>query len=613
MARKVELELDITSDVSGLDTDTATRDLRDLQDAADATKDAIGDISSTEVDISVEDRALETLQDRIRDLRRQMSDDIALGVDSSEARKDLTRAESDYRTLKRSIERDTIEIDVEVDQSGGGGFSAAREASGEFKQEALANFSEVTSSFDGSMASIGDLAQGTLGGLASGFSETLGGIKGLMAGLGVGVAAAGVGLAISRLEQLEEAAQETRDASVDMAEALLESGQSMADFAREGGYARDAILELARAGSARFHWFWEDGATGLDDLQESLAITGLTVEDFVTAAEQGPDALRKLAGGMTEVADATVDYSTPLKFITSVLAAAPFQKGIDEVDKLADSMDNGADIADILGTATGDAAGDIDGMADAAGDAEDAVRDAHEAYAEWVGTLGNSRAAYDDVLDAYDGLHEAITDNGSDFTSNSVEARANRDALEEVTTAQQDMLTGMIESGEGADTVRGQYETMRAELIDQLEQLGLNTSAAETLADEYLGTTGDWEATLIANDEASKVTAFATASAEAFERTYTANLDAQLTATARANIAAANEAMRAGGGTWYIPEVPRSGAVPRVAPAANTTQPINMVRVSIAGREVQAQVDAGYATSREAEQFAQLVGSGTRA
>lgn len=615
-ARKVELELDISSNDDGLDTAHAARELKDLQDAADATKDAIGDISRADVEISVEDRALATLEQTIRDLRRQMSDDIEMGVDITDARKDLSRAEADYRTLKKSIERDRIEIDVVVDESAGSGLGAAGAATTEFKEEAISNFSEVTSSFDGSMASIGDLAQGTLGGLAAGFTQTLGGIKGLMAGLGVGVAAAGVGLAISALEKMEEQAQETRDAAADLATELLEAGISADDFAASGEATVAFIDELARAGAQSFHWFWEDARSGLDEFNDDINEAGISQSEFFRVLSGGSDDLDRYISQLEASKDALAEQMEARQ-----INPGTYQREKAVLDRLIVVLEDEQDKRDAATTATEayEAAQDsaansvetLTGYVDEATEALDAVT---ESFKAWTDELGNSRADYDDVLDATDALSQAIKDNGTDFTSNAVEARANRDALADVTGAQVDLLEGMIDAGEGADSVRGQYAKMRGELVDQLTQMGLNKTEAGELADEYLGTTGDWEANLLAYDKGKETVEAAQDRVDGYAGDYYATLFAGLSQSTVDNLGLL-DSYRSGGSNYVElgRSAPRAGVSPRLAPARDISQPINMVRVSIAGREVEAQVGSVLTTARESEHDARLLGAGMRA
>ncbi len=117
----------------------------------------------------------------------------ALDDMARDGKQDGDKLERTFKDLAREAKR----ADKAVENIGGrgGGFAKAGAASGEFKDEALANFSEVTSSFDGSMESIGELAQGTLGGVAA----NLPGI-----GIAAGVAAIGVGAITTRLTELGE-------------------------------------------------------------------------------------------------------------------------------------------------------------------------------------------------------------------------------------------------------------------------------------------------------------------------------------------------------------------------------------------------------------------------
>lgn len=125
--------------------------------------------------------------------------------------RDTEKLERSFKELSRQADR----TEKDVAAVGDKGFHKAGEASGEFKSEALANFSEVASSFDGSMESIGDTIQGTLGGVASA-------IPGI--GIAAGVAAIGIGAITTRITEMgEEAArikQSILDDYLDLGDAL---------------------------------------------------------------------------------------------------------------------------------------------------------------------------------------------------------------------------------------------------------------------------------------------------------------------------------------------------------------------------------------------------------
>jgi hypothetical protein len=116
----------------------------------------------------------------------------------------------------KDVQKQSDKTAKAVNKVGDDGFSKAGHASGEFKQEALANFSEVTSSFDGSMSSIQDLAQGTLGGLAAS------GLPGV--GLAAGLAATAVGLIGAAITANDEDAKLSEENIANWADAWIEAG-----------------------------------------------------------------------------------------------------------------------------------------------------------------------------------------------------------------------------------------------------------------------------------------------------------------------------------------------------------------------------------------------------
>jgi hypothetical protein len=98
------------------------------------------------------------------------------------------------------------------------GAKDAEDATEVLKKEAIANLSEVTSSFDGSVESLADGIQGTLGGIV----QDLGPL-----GIAAGAAgAAGVGLIIKAFTDAEEEAQKTRDRVQALAETLIDVGDA---------------------------------------------------------------------------------------------------------------------------------------------------------------------------------------------------------------------------------------------------------------------------------------------------------------------------------------------------------------------------------------------------
>ena len=169
------------------------------------------------------ERALKDLEDAVADTSRGGA-------------RDLDKLEDELKDIQRQSEKTERSVD-DIGDGGQKGFSRAGEAADEFKDEALANFSEITSSFDGSMESIGELAQGTLGGLA-------GSIPGI--GIAAGVAAAGIGLATSAWENVKEATAEAKSEAWNYAFAVGESGEFAAAAAAVNAITSD-VEKMAQA------------------------------------------------------------------------------------------------------------------------------------------------------------------------------------------------------------------------------------------------------------------------------------------------------------------------------------------------------------------------------
>lgn len=146
-------------------------------------------------------------------------EDITTALDemAKDGQRDGEKLEKSFRDIATQAKRADKQVE-KVGDTGKAGFGKASSAAGEFKDEALQNFSEIASSFDGSMGSISELAQGTLGGVAS----ALPGI-----GAAAGIAALGIGAITSELQAAQERAEETKQAIVadflELGDALDES------------------------------------------------------------------------------------------------------------------------------------------------------------------------------------------------------------------------------------------------------------------------------------------------------------------------------------------------------------------------------------------------------
>jgi hypothetical protein len=132
-------------------------------------------ITSDASDVISEGKKIEGALDKVIDSLDDIGDQAKTTdrVLDQEMGKIETSAKDASGTLERkfsesfdTVKREAKQTGDTVDRETREGTSRAGEATGEFKSEALQNFSEVSSSFSGDMTSAVDLVQGTLGGLA---------------------------------------------------------------------------------------------------------------------------------------------------------------------------------------------------------------------------------------------------------------------------------------------------------------------------------------------------------------------------------------------------------------------------------------------------------------
>ncbi|MFJ3392021.1 hypothetical protein [Leifsonia aquatica] len=163
---------------------------------------------------------LEDADDAVKDIGRDASRLGELEDNMTAAQKATSKYErelEDAIDAQKKAARGARDIGDESEK----GFGGASKNVEEFKDEARSNFSEVVSSFDGSMDSVADLAQGTLGGLAG----SIAGPVGLAAGAGAAILG---GMFTSMTTAASENAEKSAERVSDMVDDMLESGQRFA-------------------------------------------------------------------------------------------------------------------------------------------------------------------------------------------------------------------------------------------------------------------------------------------------------------------------------------------------------------------------------------------------
>lgn len=252
-------------------------------------------------------------------------DDLITDFDAvQDASKDAaTSAERGFDKVGRSAR----DAGKDIDKAGRDGFHKAGEASGEFKDEAISNLSEITSSFSGDFSDIGELAQGTFGGLA-----------GLGGGLGaVGAAgAAAIGVVTAAFEDAKAATDEARESAYEYGITVGAAGK----------YADVAARINDLTGSVE----------GLKKVQDIATISGWEQVDVVKALATG-DGLPALTKAFEDGANNTTIASKRTLELEGALTGAA-----DGFRLAADASSVNARALYDLATQAGVATGEVDDL-----------------------------------------------------------------------------------------------------------------------------------------------------------------------------------------------------------------------------------------------------------
>lgn len=282
-------------------------------------------------------------------------EDLADAADDAgrEGSRGLDRLEDALKDAQRQSKKTEDSVD-DIGEGGKRGFGKASEAATEFKQEALQNLSEVTSSFDGSMDSVTDLVQGTLGGIASSIPGI--GLAGAAAAVGVGAIAGAFGAS-------NQASQEAKARASEWAQAWVDSGGIALNAATKTATALDIITDPDRyseatenaknwgvdvgtaiAAMAGETWALDAAQSSLSDtsrrLADEMSQVGIQDQDLVdnmtelsTQTAAGQRSLDALNGAISSGKQQAADYSSYLRLMAENTEGAAVS-----VDEFGDSV-----------------------------------------------------------------------------------------------------------------------------------------------------------------------------------------------------------------------------------------------------------------------------------
>lgn len=264
-------------------------------------------------------RGTERIEDALDDVADSL-DDVRIDADKAG-----DKAVDSFRDMARAAK--SAESDIE--DVGNKGFRGVGEKSAEFKQEAMQNFSEVTSSFDGSMSSIQDLAQGTFGGLASGIAGPL--------GIAFGAAAVGIGLIGAAIEGVGDATEADAEKAGEWAQAYIEAGSKILSSAQTVAGANEIITDPEKYKQA----------------EENAKNWGVSVGLAVLAMAGNTEALAEATASLEARGDVAIDNAAKAEKASRDLTEAEIEylasvaTGRTALNEQTASMELGAEQADV--------------------------------------------------------------------------------------------------------------------------------------------------------------------------------------------------------------------------------------------------------------------------
>lgn len=299
-------------------------DAKDAEKATDRLGDAGKDAGR---DIESGMREAERAMDRTGDAGKDAGDDIEDGMRA--AQRQTGKTADEYREMAEKVRAETAKIKAENKEA----FSEAGGATGEFKEEALSNFSEITSSFTGDMSSITDLAQGTFGGLAS-----MGGPASLVFG-GLAVAVGLVGSALTQSgedsEEFEEKIRGLADTKLgDLFSKFEDSGDDLARGLRKWATDADSfggsLTDLKKN--------TKDGGLEFGSYADAIATQSVPkMKEMRREVEAQIESLDKQASAQRGAGNGTSFLAT--KYGEQADAARAVKKQLDDNLKVSDDYD----------------------------------------------------------------------------------------------------------------------------------------------------------------------------------------------------------------------------------------------------------------------------------
>jgi hypothetical protein len=224
-------------------------------------------------------RGTKNVEDELDDVADSL-DDVAKDGDKA-----TEKLEKSFKDLAKAAKASGDDIEKGIGQGTRRGTQEAEKATDVYKKEAIANVSEVTSSFTGSWESAADAVQGTLGGVVADLGP---------AGMAIGAAGAlGIGLLTQAIIQSEEEAEEAKTR-------IAELGQAMIDAGASGEVPLEMLIENLKEIVSNS----DEARKKFQDIEAASRKAGTSAEQMAIAYAGNNEAIEAQIGLVDELIDA---------------------------------------------------------------------------------------------------------------------------------------------------------------------------------------------------------------------------------------------------------------------------------------------------------------------
>lgn len=429
------------------------------------------------------------LADNMKDAERAAKD---LGDSGKDAGKDLERGMDDGKDAAKDLDRS---VDAAFDSISDAARGAGRDVSREIRdgtdgasegvadlgEEAKMEAQSMAGSFDGSAESIAGSFQALASVAFSGF-----GLAGMVAGA---AAAMGIGMALTKLQELAETNTEAKEKMSELSREIYEAGGAL-----DAAGLAEKIKEISFSLAQEDVWYkWGDQAeTYIGLVKESLGdLKDTNTQDVFKAlagdAESAGRAQKFLADSISDGTDKLNEHIlayTETGYVYDAEGDAIVKNNAKREELIKKIEEQSGVTAD----ATGDAAYFAEVMGHQAEETVSAT-DALEAHASALDAAAGNAMSLTDAENSYvvtlAQMTEDIAHNGKSMDVNTESGRANRESLVDLAESANSLRDAQIAQGQSTETITAKAEEARNAFINQAIAAGMAEDEAGALADSY--------------------------------------------------------------------------------------------------------------------------------